>query len=140
MKSVLLSLLFTGGLAHAHPAPPADTEKATEAPAANPVASPVMGALKKAEIDTVFSANKGRIQGCYDQGLKEDPDISGRVLLKVVIGNTGAVSKSEVKETTLNHADTEACMVEVAKSLQFPKPEGGGIVIVSYPFVLSGTE
>ena len=54
--------------------------------------------------------------------------------------NTGAVSQSEVKETTLNHADTEACMVEVAKSLQFPKPEGGGIVIVSYPFTLSGAE
>ncbi len=126
--SVLLSLLFTGGLAHA------DTPTTTTTEAIKPI----MGALKKDEIDKVVSANKHRIQACFEAGLQTDPDISGRVNLKFVIGNTGAVSKSEVKETTLNHAETEACMVDVAKSLQFPKPEGGGIVIVTYPFALSG--
>ena len=130
MKSVLLSLLFLCGLAHADT--PSETAASTEA------IKPIMGALAKTDIGTVVKANKHRIKDCFNAGLQLDPDLSGRVNLKFIIGKTGAVSKSEVKETTLNHAETEACMVAVAKSMQFPEPEGGGIVIVTYPFALSG--
>jgi hypothetical protein len=137
MKSTALSLLVLSGLAHAHP--PAgvagDAHDDTEKPTL--VVEPIMGALDKADIDTVVSANKHRIKDCFNAGLQLNPDISGRVNLKFIISKTGAVSTSEVKETTLNHAETEACMVDVAKSMQFPEPEGGGIVIVTYPFALS---
>jgi hypothetical protein len=96
-----------------------------------------MGALAKADIDSVVSANQHRIKDCFQQGLQTDPGISGWVKVKMVIGTTGAVTKSEVQNTTLNHAETEACMLDVVKSLQFPEPDGGGIVIVTYPFVLA---
>lgn len=128
MNSVLLSFLFVGSLAHADDSTKTSTH----------TIKPIMGALPKAEIDAVVKANKDRIKDCFNQGLKSDPNISGRVNIKFVIGKTGAVSQSEVKETTLNHPETEACMVDVAKSMQFPEPEGGGIVIVSYPFTLAG--
>jgi hypothetical protein len=137
MKSTALSLLVLSGLAHAHPPADGADEAHDDAKQTTHVVPPVMGALAKADIDAVVSANKHRIKDCFNAGLQLDPDLSGRVNLKFIIGKTGAVSKSEVKETTLSHAETEACMVAVAKSMQFPEPEGGGIVIVTYPFVLA---
>ena len=132
MKSIFVPLIFLSGLAHANPNND-EAQVKEELPAQNML----LGALDKAEIDKVVSANKGRIQGCFEQGLKQDPDISGRVELKFIIGPSGSVNKTEVTETTLNHAATEKCMVDVTNSMIFPEPEGGGVVIVVYPFALS---
>ena len=41
------------------------------------------------------------------------------------------------KATTMANTDLEACLHERFKRMKFPEPKGGGIVIVSYPFVLS---
>jgi hypothetical protein len=137
MKFTALSLLVLSGLAHAHPPADGADEAHDEAKQTTHAVAPIMGALAKADIDSVVSANQHRIKDCFQRGLQTDPDISGWVQVKMVIGTTGTVTKSEVQNTTLNHAETEACMLDVVKSLQFPEPEGGGIVIVTYPFVLA---
>jgi hypothetical protein len=41
-----------------------------------------------------------------------------------------------VHESDLDSPAVEACVVRVMSSLRFPKPMGGGIVIVTYPFVM----
>ena len=51
-----------------------------------------------------------------------------------VIAADGTVSSAEVKKTTLNNPTTETCMVHVFQQMLFPKPDGGGPVIASYPF------
>jgi TonB family protein len=74
---------------------------------------------------------------CYRQGLKERPGATGRVVLKWTIAGDGRVSVAEIKSSTLNNPTAEACMVEVTQQMIFPKPDGGGVVIVSYPFSFS---
>ena len=39
----------------------------------------------------------------------------------------------------MNDANVEACVQKVMMSLKFPKPRGGGIVVVTYPFVFAAT-
>lgn len=39
-----------------------------------------------------------------------------------------------VQSTTMNNVRVESCVVGAVKRWPFPKPTGGGIAIVSYPF------
>jgi outer membrane biosynthesis protein TonB len=56
---------------------------------------------------------------------------------RFVISRDGSVSGAQVKSSTLNDPALESCVGDVFMSMQFPKPKGGGIVIVSYPFVFA---
>ena len=52
------------------------------------------------------------------------------------ISGTGQVLASVVQSSTMNNPTVEQCVAQAVRRWEFPKPEGGGIVIVSYPFVL----
>ena len=98
---------------------------------------PILGALDKADIDATIKTAMPNIQTCYENALATNPDLSGTVLLKFVIGKDGTVSSSEPKEeqTTLKSAEVIECISAEMKNIQFPAPKGGGVVIVSFPFV-----
>jgi hypothetical protein len=42
-----------------------------------------------------------------------------------------------VKATTLANATVESCVLGRFLRMQFPETPGGGVVVVSYPFVFS---
>jgi hypothetical protein len=44
------------------------------------------------------------------------------------------VLASVLQSSTLNAVAVESCVVNAVKRWDFPKPAGGGLVIVSYPF------
>jgi hypothetical protein len=35
--------------------------------------------------------------------------------------------------------DVQSCLLTKLRALQFPKPRGGGVVIVTYPFVFKSS-
>jgi hypothetical protein len=37
----------------------------------------------------------------------------------------------------MGNSAVEGCMVQAVRRWQFPAPDGGGLVLVSYPFVLA---
>ena len=105
------------------------------------VATPViLGALDKSLIDKTISTATSRITHCYRKDLVDNPELAGKVVYKIVIDKDGAVSKAEVKETTLQAPKAEECIANALRRLTFPAPQGGGIVIVSYPFVFDPGE
>ena len=97
----------------------------------------VLGALDSEDISDAVNAEKHRIKLCYDAGLSLDPALSGRVEVKFVIGPDGLVSRAELFESTIESAVVEDCIVDAIADIEFPPPEGGGIVVVQYPFVLA---
>ena len=62
-------------------------------------------------------------------------DSAGKVQVKFVIGAQGNVQSAVVAESSLNNKTAESCMTGKVKGWMFPKPKGGGIVIVTYPFI-----
>lgn len=96
------------------------------------------GGLDKHVIRRVVRGQIGAIRECYNRGLAGDRTLTGRVTLQFTIGGTGAVYSAVVHESTLPaHGDPVAqCIVAAAGKWVFPAPEGGGSVIVTYPFVL----
>ncbi|MFO0599145.1 MAG: adventurous gliding motility protein GltG [Myxococcaceae bacterium] len=97
----------------------------------------VMGSLDKELIRKVIHANRGQIRYCYESQLNRFPKLNGKVAVKFVISPTGSVSTSSVAQTTVGNAELEACVAGRVRTWQFPKPKGGGVVIVTYPFIFA---
>ena len=97
----------------------------------------VMGSLDKELIRKVIHANRGQIRYCYESQLNRFPKLNGKVAIKFIISPTGSVSTSSVAQTTVGNAELEACVAGRVRTWQFPKPKGGGVVIVTYPFIFA---
>jgi outer membrane biosynthesis protein TonB len=95
----------------------------------------ILGALDKSLIDAVIKKHMNQIRYCYQRELPKNPSLAGKVTVKFVIGKTGSVSKASTKTSTLGSKAVEGCINSRFMRFQFPEPKGGGIVIVSYPFI-----
>lgn len=95
----------------------------------------VVGSLDKELIRKVIHANRNQIRYCYESQLNRFPKLSGKVAIRFMITAQGSVSQSSVAQSTVGNAELEACVAGRVRTWNFPKPKGGGIVIVTYPFI-----
>ncbi len=100
----------------------------------------IMGALDRSVIDAYIRRNLAKIRWCYEKELAKDPKLFGRIVINFTISGTGAVSQSKVNRTTMGNQTVENCVANQIRTIRFPAPKGGGIVIVNYPFVFKHTE
>ena len=92
------------------------------------------GSLDKEIIRRIVRRNINQVRYCYTQGLATRPSLEGRAVVQFTIAPTGQVLASVLQSSTLNAVAVESCVVNAVKRWEFPKPDGGGLVIVSYPF------
>jgi TonB family protein len=97
----------------------------------------VQGALDKDIIRRIVRAHINEVRSCYNAGLTKNPNLQGRVAVNFVITGTGKVGSSVVQESTIKDSSVGNCIAKAVKRWTFPKPRGGGNVIVTYPFNLS---
>ncbi|HHO50586.1 MAG TPA: AgmX/PglI C-terminal domain-containing protein [Deltaproteobacteria bacterium] len=97
----------------------------------------ILGALDRSLIDEVIKRHMNQIKYCYQRELTKDPSLGGKIVIKFTIAKDGTVSSASTKTTTMGNASVEQCIVSRFMRMQFPEPKGGGIVIVSYPFLFS---
>jgi hypothetical protein len=96
----------------------------------------VNGRIPREVIQRVVHENFGRFRLCYENGLRGNPALQGRVVVKFTIDRTGAVAMSADGGSDLADAKVARCVVRGFGNLSFPPP-GGGMVTVVYPVVLS---
>jgi hypothetical protein len=96
-----------------------------------------VGSLPPELIAQVIKDNRNGFRYCYERNLQVEKDLAGMVKLFFIIGPTGKVTSASVKEATLKNAAVQECMLTRMRSLVFPVPRGGGVVIVTYPFVFT---
>ena len=92
----------------------------------------VVGRLPAETIQRIVRANFGRFRACYENGLRGNPGLVGRVSVRFVIGRDGAVSSVADGGSDIPDAAVTSCVVRAFYGLSFPQPEGG-IVSVTYP-------
>lgn len=97
----------------------------------------VMGALAPEVIRRIVRARFAALRVCYEKGLKSNPTLGGRVNVKFVINQEGAVATAQDAGSTLSDAAVVSCIVGAFKAMTFPKPDGGGIVVATYPIVFA---
>lgn len=96
----------------------------------------VTGRLPPESVLRILRANWGRIRLCYENGLRRNPTLAGRVVVRFIIGRDGSVNNSADGGSTLPDPEVVSCIVRAFYGLSFPQPEGG-IVHVTYPILLS---
>lgn len=97
----------------------------------------ILGALDRSLIDEVIKRHMNQIKYCYQRELTKNPSLAGKIVIKFVIAKDGTVSSASTKETTMNNGAVQSCIEGRFMRMQFPEPKGGGIVIVSYPFIFT---
>jgi len=98
----------------------------------------VMGSVDKELIRRVIQEHAAQIRYCYEQQLALNPRLQGKVSIKWIINGDGSASSPQVESsgTTLEDAKVHACMMSRITSWAFPKPKGGGIAVITYPWIL----
>jgi hypothetical protein len=95
-------------------------------------ATTVSGRLPPEVIQRIVRQNFGRFRLCYENGLRNNPNLTGRVSVRFVIGRDGAVANVGNGGSDLPDSSVVSCVVRSFSGLSFPQPEGG-IVTVVYP-------
>lgn len=111
------------------------------------------GRLPASAIQRVLRDRLPLAQRCYEAGLARDPKLTGRVLVRFVIGADGKVTEAgpagadaartadvvtpgDAPAPPMPDAKVAACVVDVVRGAAFPAPDGGAVTVV-YPFTFS---
>jgi pSer/pThr/pTyr-binding forkhead associated (FHA) protein len=108
----------------------------TKPPQVRMGATSVSGRLPPEVIQRIVRQNFGRFRLCYENGLRNNPNLQGRVAVRFVIGRDGAVSNVGNGGSDMPDGGVVSCVVRAFYGLSFPQPEGG-IVTVTYPIMFS---
>lgn len=71
------------------------------------------------EIERVFDQNKGAIYALYNRALRENPALQGKLVLKLTIEASGAVSQVEVVSSELEDQELERKLVQRIRMFRF---------------------
>jgi outer membrane biosynthesis protein TonB len=85
--------------------------------------------LEKPQIRGVINGAKARLSNCYASALGYDGSI-----VQIIVSFTVAADGSVSEATGTGDAEVVRCAAAVLRSLRFPKPLGGGLVRIHYPF------
>ncbi len=95
------------------------------------------GDLDKNIIRRYIRRQLPKITYCYEKELLARPTLEGTVVVQFMIDPQGKVGASEADGVDKK---VSACVAGVIRSIEFPKPKGGGMVKVTYPFTFRPAE
>ncbi len=99
----------------------------------------VNGRMPPEVIQRIVRQNFGRFRLCYENGLRNNPNLAGRVSVRFVIDKSGGVGMTADGGSDLPDAGVVQCIVRGFGNLSFPQPEGGMVTVV-YPMSFSPSE
>ena len=102
----------------------------TQTPALRSGVVVVNGGLPTEVVQRIVRQNFGRLRLCYENGLRANPALEGRVVTRFVIDKSGAVLTTSDGGSDLPDAAVVACVVRSFASLSFPQPEGSVVTVV----------
>jgi len=85
------------------------------------------------EIQIVFDRYKATLYRIYNRELRKDPTLRGKILLRISIETSGAVSLCKVESTDLASPELVAKIVARIKRFNFGFKEGVPVLTILYP-------
>ncbi|HZS35843.1 MAG TPA: TonB family protein [Polyangia bacterium] len=105
------------------------------APDVIPGTAHVVGGLDPEIARRIVRRHMNEVRFCYERELARAPALHGRVTIQFTIDARGQVPASAVQQSTINNPAVEQCVAAAFRRFEFPKPQGGGLVMVTYPIV-----
>jgi hypothetical protein len=98
----------------------------------------ISGRRSPEAIDRAVRPLTGRFRACYQHGLRNNPALSGRVMVHFVIGRDGAVSNVSSGGSAIVDSCVLTCVAGAFYGLSFPPSEIGPVTGVLFPIFLGG--
>jgi pSer/pThr/pTyr-binding forkhead associated (FHA) protein len=95
----------------------------------------VLGSLSREEIERVVNSHRNEIRYCYDQELKRNPGLNGKVTMTWTIVEGGRVQGVSTKENTTGSISLANCIAGYLKDWRFPSPAQGSKAEVEWPWI-----
>jgi TonB family protein len=80
----------------------------------------------------VFERNKGSIYAIYNRALRDEPGLQGKVVLKLTIAPSGAVTDLRIVSSELHQAEVETKLLARIRTFDFGAKDVNEMV-VNYP-------
>jgi TonB family protein len=93
--------------------------------------------LPRDVIMAVIRRHQSEIKFCYERELQQNAKLAGKIAVSFTIDGSGSISEAQVAESGVDNANVESCMLERIRRWKFPEPHGGGVVVVTFPWVFS---
>jgi TonB family protein len=96
----------------------------------------------RADIDGTMNVNAvaqtirrgmSAVRTCYQRGLKRNPDLAGKITIRLNVNTMGKVTSVVVDSDTLGDPQVASCIKNYARRWRFPPPDGGSAEI-AVPF------
>ena len=91
------------------------------------------------EIQLVFDRNKASFYAMFNRALRENPDLRGKVVVKLTIAPNGSVTACELVSSELGDPDLEQKVVQRVKLLNFGAKNVPEFTYPNYPIVFLPT-
>jgi len=102
------------------------------------VGNVVSSGLPAASVKGVVQKNVARYRQCYDAGLRGNPALAGRVVVRMTIDASGSIASAEDGGSDLPDSTVTGCVFGTLGNLTFPQPEAGSATATA-PIVFSPT-
>jgi len=92
--------------------------------------------VDQAKLGAFVRARKGLLTACYENALKRNPSLRGRIRIRFTILETGGIQDLSVVENGMGSQDVASCVANTMRAWRLPfRPSGP--VTVEYPFFFS---
>lgn len=85
----------------------------------------LMGVLDHAQVKNAFGQRWPEVDACYQSGIQGASFIGGDLALKFRVAAEGRVERVWVAASDLGAWPVERCLLDLARSIVFPAPNGG---------------
>lgn len=115
-------------------------ERAVKGTVKDSTPTDVDGTLDPSVLVKEIRSRLGAIKACYEAGLKRNPNIGGKIVLRFEVSAIGKVTSADIEQDTMNDSDVAGCIKDKVKTWRLPAPQGGGSAQFSYPFVFQASK
>jgi TonB family protein len=120
----------------APPLPPARDQPNASVASNRPAPPAIAGTVDPALSQALVRSRLPEIERCYDRGKMDDPELKGRVTVRIHIAPSGVVTADELESSSLANSGVESCILDAVRGWRFPAPAAGKAGVISYPFNL----
>lgn len=100
-----------------------------------PMKPVVTDGLSRDEVMRVIRTKKSQYRACYEKALQTRRGLEGKIRMAFIVGPNGQVISAKATENTMGAPEVASCIAKRMRRWFFPRPRGGGIVKITYPFL-----
>lgn len=89
----------------------------------------VDGRIDKKSVAATIRRRQDAFQSCYENALKANSKLQGKLVVEFTIGDNGKVTDARVVRDGVGSAEVSTCVVATLKRIRFPAPSDGEVTI-----------